>query len=182
MNTKKHIKNDLTAVLSVVLLLVFDQFTKLLAIRNLKDKASFVIWDGVFELTYLENRGAAFGMLQNRKIFFVIMTVAVLALILYFYSRTPYTKRYIPIRICIIFLTAGAVGNFIDRLFRGFVVDFFYFSLINFPVFNVADIYITVTFVVLAALILFYYKDEELGVYSMKRQKEKADENGRISD
>lgn len=177
MKTRENLKNYMTAVFGVVLLLAFDQFTKLLAIWNLKDKDSFVILDGIFELTYLENRGAAFGMLQNRKAFFVIMTVVVLSFILYFYSRTPLTKRYLPMRICIIFLTAGAVGNFIDRLFRGFVVDFFYFSLINFPVFNVADIYITVMFVVLAALILFYYKDDELGVYSMKRQKEKEDEN-----
>ena len=182
MKTKGNLKNGIIAVGSVALLLVLDQITKLLAIRNLMGKDPFVIWKGVFELTYLENRGAAFGMLQNRKIFFVIMTVAVLGLIVYFYSRTPLAKRYLPMRICIIFLAAGALGNFIDRLFRGYVVDFFYFSLIDFPVFNVADIYITVTFVVLTVLILFYYKEEELAVYSNRRQKGEADENGRISD
>lgn len=177
MKTKESLKNYIVAVGSVLLLVLFDQFTKLLAIRNLMGKDPFVILDGIFELLYLENRGAAFGMLQNRKVFFVIMTVVVLGVITYFYSRTPRTKHYLPMRVCIIFVTAGALGNFIDRLFRGYVVDFFYFSLINFPVFNVADIYITVTFVILAVLIIFYYKDEELQIYSIKNQKEKPDEN-----
>lgn len=173
METKGGLKKYIIAVISVAALVLFDQYTKLLAIQKLMGKDSFVIWKGVFELQYLENRGAAFGVFQNRQIFFVIMTIIVLGLVVYFYSRTPMTKRYLPIRICIIVLTAGAIGNFIDRLLRGFVVDFFYFSLIDFPVFNVADIYITVTFAVLAVLMLFYYKDEELNVYSIKVQKEK---------
>ena len=63
---------------------------------------------------------------------------------------------------------AGAFGNMIDRAFRGYVVDFFYFKLIDFPIFNVADIYVTVTMVLLMGLILFYYKEEDLEFLSRK--------------
>ena len=148
--------------------MLFDQYTKILAIKNLKDQTSFVIFEGVFELHYLENRGAAFGMLQNQQTFFIIITSVMLVAIMFFYHNTPNTKKYLPLDLCMIFIAAGAIGNFIDRLFRGFVVDFFHFSLINFPIFNVADIYVTVTFFVLLLLIFFYYKDEDFEVYSMK--------------
>ena len=168
MTEKKTAKSWIFAILSVIGLVAFDQYTKLLAITKLKDQSAFVILDGIFELQYLENRGAAFGMLQNQRAFFIIITCVMMFVIMYFYHHTPKSKKYLPLDLCMIFITAGAIGNFIDRLFRGFVVDFFYFSLINFPIFNVADIYVTVTFFVLVLLIFFYYKDEDFEVYSVK--------------
>ena len=163
-------KKYLSAFISIIVLIFIDQYTKILAITHLKDQEPFVIWDGVFELRYLENRGAAFGILQNQQLFFVIMTAIVLAVILFLFKRTPDTKRYLPLRLTAVFITAGAIGNMIDRVLRGYVVDFFYFSLIDFPIFNVADIYVTVTFFVLAILLLFFYKDEELEIYSFKKK------------
>ncbi|MGN0406477.1 MAG: signal peptidase II [Bariatricus sp.] len=168
----KRLKKYISAVAGVLVLLLLDQYAKILALRYLKDQPAFVIWKGVFELQYLENRGSAFGMMQNRRYFFLIMTVIVLGIMVYLYSLTPVTRRYLPLRICMVFLAAGAAGNFIDRLIRGFVVDFFYFSLIDFPIFNVADIYITVTFFVLVLLIFFYYKEEDLMIYSRQYRKE----------
>lgn len=168
MKKRSSLKNYICALAGVAALLLLDQYTKLLAVRKLMGKEPVVIWKGVFELQYLENRGAAFGMFQDAKVYFIILTAAVLAVVAVLYKRTPDTGHYLPLRLCIVCLTAGALGNFADRLFRGYVVDFFYFSLINFPVFNVADIYITVTFVILALLILFYYSDEDLKVYSRK--------------
>ena len=165
-------KHYLYACVGVILLVLVDQFTKLLAIRFLKEQESIVILKDVFELQYLENHGAAFGIFQNQRYFFVIMTLIVFAVVAYFYSVTPSSKRYLPLRLCMIFLTAGAIGNFIDRLFHGYVVDFFYFSLITFPIFNVADIYVTGTFFVLVLLIFFYYKEEELMIYSREYRKE----------
>ena len=164
-------KKYISAFISIVILIFIDQYTKILALTHLKDQDPFVIWDGVFELRYLENRGAAFGMLQNQQVFFIIMTVIVLIAIVFIYKRTPDTKRYLPLRLTAIFITAGAIGNMIDRMFRGYVVDFFYFSLIDFPIFNVADIYVTVTFFILAILLLFYYKDSELEIYSFRKKK-----------
>ena len=123
---------------------------------------------GIFELQYLENRGAAFGILQNHQVLFLLITVLAAVLLTYIYARIPDDKKYIPLRICYVLLMAGAFGNMIDRAFRGYVVDFFYFKLIDFPIFNVADIYVTVTMVLLMGLILFYYKEEDLEFLSRK--------------
>lgn len=163
-------KKYLSAIISLIVLSGIDQYTKFLALTYLKGQEAFVIWKGVFELRYLENRGAAFGILQNQQLFFIIMTSIVLMLIAYLYVMTPDNKRFLPMRLTILFIAAGAIGNLIDRVCRGYVVDFFYFSLINFPIFNVADIYVTVTFFVLVLLLLFVYKDEELSVYTPKRK------------
>ena len=168
-NTKT--KEYIWAILAVIVLTAFDQFTKLLALRQLKGNEPFVLWKGVFELHYLENRGAAFGILQNQQFFFVCITIIMAVVIVAVFWRTPRDKKFLPMKITLVFLLAGAIGNFIDRMIRGFVVDFFYFSLIDFPIFNVADIYVTVSFAVLAVLILFVYKEEDLAVYTSKKKK-----------
>lgn len=93
---------------------------------------------------------------------FVIFTLVVLCMIAYLYlKRIPDEKKFrLMDGICILFF-AGALGNFIDRVFRNYVVDFFYFKLIDFPVFNVADIYVTVAAFAMIILGLFYYKEED---------------------
>ena len=174
-NKNKTFQSYMYAVLWCVIAIFIDQITKWLVVHNLKGKDSITIIPNVFELHYLENRGAAFGIFQNQRWFFVIMTVVILVVVSWFYGRTPVEKRYLPLRICMIVLTAGAIGNFIDRLIRGYVVDFFYFSLIDFPIFNVADIYVTVTFIVLVLLIFFYYKDEDFSIYSRRQEQKHAD-------
>ena len=172
MKNKKKTTQCILASISVFLLVLCDQLTKIAAIESLKNKPAIELIPGVFQLQYLENRGAAFGMMQNQRFFFLIITVVVLGIMVYLYSLTPVTRRYLPLRLCMVFLAAGAAGNFIDRLLRGYVVDFFYFSLIDFPIFNVADIYVTVTFFVLVLLIFFYYKEEDLMIYSRQYRKE----------
>lgn len=159
---KNKAKDFSVAGLAVLLLVGLDQLTKYLARTFLMNNEPFVIWKGVFELSYVENRGAAFSMLQNQRTFFLILTPVVLLLIVLYYARVPQGKRYLPIRLVAVLLVAGAIGNYIDRLFLHYVVDFLYFKLIDFPVFNVADCYVTVAAVLLLALILFYYKEEEL--------------------
>ena len=79
---------------------------------------------------------------------------------------------YLPLRVIAVLFLAGAAGNFIDRVRQGFVVDFFYFSLINFPIFNVADIYVTVSMIVLILLCAFYYHDHEIDVLFSKSKKD----------
>lgn len=160
--TKSRTKNYIMAAFIVIIGVIFDQWTKILAIKNLKDNTPLVIWEGVFKLQYLENRGAAFGMFQNKQIFFIISAVLIFIIALWFYTKVPMTIRFLPLRLCAILVCAGGIGNLIDRLRFNYVVDFFYFELINFPIFNVADIYVTVSAFVLAFLILFYYKEEEL--------------------
>lgn len=168
-------KYNLIGILAAIVLIALDQWTKHLAVLRLKGQSPIVLWNGVFELHYLENRGAAFGILQGQKAVFLVCTLLILILIVFFYNRLPAGKRFFMMRLVAVFLAAGAVGNLIDRMRYSYVVDFLYFKLIDFPVFNVADCYVTVGAVLLAVLILFVYKEEELGFLSLKRQGGKKD-------
>ena len=155
-----------------VLLVIFDQFTKYLAVLFLKDQDPFVILPGVFELHYLENRGAAFGMMQGQQTFFLIIGILVFAGVIYLFRHMSEETKFWPIRLIAIAILAGAWGNMLDRIRLAYVVDFFYFKLIDFPIFNVADCYVTAGAILLAVLILFVYKDEELGFLSLKKKHE----------
>lgn len=146
------------------LLTALDQWTKKLAVAHLKGQEPFVIWDGVFELFYSENRGAAFGMLQGKHGFFFLVAALVFIAVLYAMWKLPGTVRYLPLRCCLTLIAAGAAGNLIDRVVQGYVVDFLYFKLIDFPIFNVADCYVTVATAVLLFLFLAFYSDEEMDV------------------
>ena len=158
----KKIQTTLVSLFSIIVLTVFDQWTKWLAVDKLKDQDPIVLISGVFELNYTENRGAAFGMLQDQRLFFLIMTAIVLVGVALLFYRMPFERYYLPLRGLFVVFAAGTIGNLIDRVFLGYVVDFFYISLIDFPVFNVADIFITGSLVVFVILILFKYKEEDL--------------------
>lgn len=154
-------KKAFIGILCSVILIFLDQFTKYLAVQHLKDQMPVVLWKNVLELSYLENRGAAFGIFQGKQWPLIIFTVIVLILIIYFYlMRIPSEKHFGLLNGIAILFFAGAIGNFIDRVTQRYVVDFFYFRLINFPVFNVADIYVTVA-AVLLILCLLFYKEED---------------------
>lgn len=146
---------------SAVLLILADQFTKYLAFSLLKYRDDISLIPNAFSLTYLENHGAAFGIMQGKKILLVLVSMLVLAVISYLFYRLPVTKKFRLLHGVLIFMAAGAIGNMIDRIVHGYVVDFFNFYLINFPVFNVADIYVTVASVVLIFSVFFYYKEED---------------------
>ena len=174
MKKSDHLKDKLAAIVGLLLLLIFDQWTKLLAISHLKGKADIELLPGVFSLHYLENHGAAFGILRDQQWIFLILAAVFLVAAVILYVRMPFTARMVPLRIITVFTAAGAVGNMIDRIFRHYVVDFLYFSLIDFPVFNVADIYITCCAVLLVLFVVFYYKDEELEcIFPQKDAKQK---------
>lgn len=148
-------------IIAVLLGVALDQYTKYLAISHLQDNPISII-EGVFQLRYLENRGAAFGLLQNQQVFFLVVGCITLFLIAYLYVRMPQTRRFLLLRICMVSITAGAIGNMIDRVRFQYVVDFLYFELIDFPIFNVADIFATVATFGLIFLLLFYYKEEDI--------------------
>lgn len=170
MNKKKKIRLAVD-VLFVLLLIAVDQVTKYFAVTNLKNQKPLVVWEGVFELHYLENRGAAFGMLQGQKVFFVLIAVIILAVIVYVLVKAPYQKMYTKLHVTLVFIASGAVGNLIDRLRYDYVVDFLYFSLINFPIFNVADIYVTLSSIYLVILLLFVYKESDLEFLTFRTKK-----------
>lgn len=164
--TKKFFFIDLLIAFFGVLL---DQFTKYLAVVHLKDQPPIPIIKNVLELHYLENRGAAFGVLQGGKVFFVIMTSMILIAVLYTVWKMPADKKYRKLHILCGFLIAGAIGNFIDRLKLDYVVDFIYFSLIDFPIFNVADIYVSLV-CAFGILIVFFghYTEEDFAFLKRK--------------
>ena len=158
-------------VLGMIILILADQFTKYLAVIHLKDKPVIPIIQDVLELSYLENRGAAFGMLQNQKIFFVFVASIILAVIVYVIYKMPVDRKYNKLHVFLTFIASGAIGNMIDRLRLDYVVDFISFVLIHFPIFNVADIYVTVATAFLVILILFFYREEDLRFLSFKQSK-----------
>ncbi|MDD3139277.1 MAG: signal peptidase II [Lachnospiraceae bacterium] len=167
---KEHIKSYLFGLIMTAVCIFIDQWTKLLVVDKIKGNDGLILIKGVFQLHYLENRGAAFGIMQNQKIYFVICGVLISVLVGFIYGKIPISKRYSPLRICSVLIVSGALGNMIDRIRLGYVVDFFYFELINFPIFNMADIYVVIATSLLVLLLLFYYKEEELSFLTLKKK------------
>jgi len=148
------------AILTFVLLAA-DQITKYLAKCFLADTSGMTLIPGVFEFYYLENRGAAFGILDNRQLIFILIALLISVFAVYVYARLPFEKGYHPLRFVCSLITAGALGNMLDRLVRGYVIDFLYFSLIDFPVFNIADCYVCIGAGLAVILLFTLYRSEE---------------------
>ena len=145
-----------------VILVAADQFSKYIALTSLKPVGNITFIKGFMEFTFVENRGAAFGILNGARWLFVIITIAVTAVIIYYIAKKmPKTKEYKFLPLSLMLILAGAWGNAIDRLIRGYVVDYFEFTFFSWPVFNVADIYVVVGTVLLAVLLVFVIKDEK---------------------
>jgi signal peptidase II len=137
-----------------------DQLTKLLAVAHLSEISTFPLWKGVFHLTYVENRGAAFGMLaEHRWIFMVVSSVAILALL----AWLVLSKDLRPLSvISLSMIASGGIANMIDRVRLGYVVDFFDFTLIDFAVFNVADCFVCIGAGILAlAMVLDLVREKK---------------------
>ncbi|MBS6676283.1 MAG: signal peptidase II [Clostridiales bacterium] len=172
MNTeKKRLATFLLFLVSTAVLVAFDQWTKNLAVEHLKGQEDISLIPGVICLHYLENRGAAFGIFQDQRTFLLILTAIILICVCYVLWRIPSDKKYNLLKLLCIMITAGGIGNLIDRVRLNYVVDFIYFSLIDFPVFNVADIYVTTSMFLLLILVLCYYKDEDFQFLKWKREK-----------
>jgi signal peptidase II len=135
--------------------IVIDQLTKYLAVIFLKPIETQPLINGVLHLTYLENRGAAFGMLQNQRwIFMLTSTVAIIAVLVFmfgWYKNYYNTLLYTGLSL----IAGGGIGNMIDRIAYGYVVDFIDFRLINFAIFNGADSFVCIgaAFVILYVII-----------------------------
>ena len=153
---KKYIKG----ILLFLILFGIDQWTKNAATIYLKGQETKKVLGDFFVLRYLKNYGAAFGILQNKQIFLILLTAVILVMILYVYIKTPDTPHYRLIRIFSIMLAAGAMGNMYDRFAHRYVIDFLYVSLIDFPVFNVADCYVVVGALLLIVLIFTLYRND----------------------
>lgn len=167
----KRVKMLLIDVFVAAVLFAFDQYTKRLAILNLKNNPAVVLIDGVLELQYLENRGSAFGMLQNQKYFILFVGVVFLMVILFLLFKLPVQKKYNIVHILLAVVIAGGLGNMVDRFRYDYVVDFISFVLINYPIFNVADCYIVVAMISLFILFAFVFKEKDLEFLNFKQNR-----------
>lgn len=163
-------KKYLIGIFGFIILFAADYITKLAAVNNLKGTEGIPIIKGVFSLSYLENYGAAFGMLQNRRVLLLIVTVVILIAIVIFFIKLPDSGKYMPLRIIAVVIASGALGNMYDRIVNGYVIDFLYFELIDFPVFNLADCYVVISAVLSLILVIFYYSEDDFD-FIMKKDK-----------
>lgn len=151
---------QIVPVLVTLALILVDQGTKLWALQSLKPIGNMTLVDGFLDLTFVENRGVAFGMFAGQRWLILVLTGAIAGALIYFYRTLPKTRENGWVRGALLLVLAGAVGNLIDRIFRGYVVDFFEFTFFDWPVFNVADMYVVCGVILLMILILFVIKEE----------------------
>lgn len=141
----------------IVILVLLDQVSKVFMQNFLEYGNSVAILDGVFHLTYVENSGAAFGLFENMQVFFIIVAVIVTVVGLVYIHKSE-TSKLAKISICLII--AGAIGNLIDRVKMGYVVDFFDFRFIWNYVFNIADVFVVIGTLLLCIYLLKSGKEE----------------------
>lgn len=142
--------------LPLLIFLLLDQLVKYLVRTHMELGQSIALLPGIFHLTYIENPGAAFGILANQRLLFLLLTAAITGIMFYLYLHLKH-KRSLP-AFSLGLVISGALGNFIDRFLRGTVTDMFDFRI--WPIFNVADICICVGLALLCFLLIF--KGDEL--------------------
>lgn len=174
--SKVKTKRGIVSVVLTIILILFDQFTKRLAVLRLMNQPAFVLIDGVLEFDYLENRGVAFGMFQNQRWPILILGAILMIAIVWVISRLPEGRKYTVLQMILTCIIAGGVGNMIDRFFLGYVVDFISFVLINYPIFNVADCYVVCATIGLFIMFLFFMKDEDFDFLSRKKSGQEGKE------
>ena len=155
---------------AVILGVLIDALTKNLAVKHLKGEDPIPLWRGVLRFSYVENPGAAWGMLANHRwVFMLFSALAIVVIVIYLIRRDPPLSLFLSLSL----ILAGGIGNMIDRTFRGSVVDFIEFYLFEFPVFNVADCLVVVG----SGLLVFWLISDTL-----REQKKKKAESGKRPD
>ena len=148
-------------IIAVLLMIVLDQAVKLWALTSLQAQHTIPLIENMFHLPYVENRGAAFSLFaqfDSRWIFVAlacVITVVILIALQKNYMQTVLGRW------SLVLIASGALGNAIDRVAHGFVVDLFDFRLIHFPVFNVADIFICIGGALFVIYFMFQHKDKQ---------------------
>jgi len=161
MENKSDKQFYIISAITVIILVILDQITKWQALTKLKPIKNTVVIKGFLDFTFVENRGAAFGILSGKRVFFILLTVVVAAGIIYSFYKLPKTREYNWLKCGLVLVLSGAIGNVIDRAVRGYVVDFLEVTFIKWPVFNLADIYVVVGACFILFLSLFVIKEEE---------------------
>lgn len=168
-------KERIKHLIIFIILILIDQLSKYWVRTELVKKESIVLIPETLKLQYHTNTGAVWGILSGKVAYLSIFTFIVLVLIVYLYFRVPYGKKFSVLKTIMVFIMAGAVGNLIDRVFLGHVIDFIYIELINFPLFNFADCCLTVSSILLFILAVFYFKDDDFAfIDEIFRRKKKV--------
>ena len=142
----------------IVGVIFLDQITKWLTVINLDLGESFPLIENVFHFTYVQNRGAAFGILKDQRwVFLIISTVAIVAMFIMLWKSRKDSKL---LCIAISMIIGGGIGHMIDRCLLGYVIDFLDFTLINFAVFNVADSFVCIGVGLFILELIFEMKKE----------------------
>ncbi|MCO4482623.1 signal peptidase II [Streptococcus infantarius] len=145
--------------LAAVMLILLDQLSKQWIVNHIPLNAIRKCVPGIFSLTYLRNYGAAFSILQNQQWFFTVITLTVVGAACYYFIKNINGNFWFLFGLLLII--SGGIGNFIDRLRLGYVVDMVHLDFMNFAIFNVADSYLTVGVVI---LFIALWKEEENGI------------------
>ncbi|HZJ77903.1 MAG TPA: signal peptidase II [Clostridia bacterium] len=154
---------EAVALLVIALLAAVDQIIKYVVLLRLKPVGTSMVIDNVFQLRYIENTGAAFSILENATTILSVVTAVVILLGLWAVVTKKIKSKFL--YFCIVIVLAGGIGNFIDRVYRGFVIDYFEVLFVRFAVFNFADCLITVG----AFMMIGYIVYEAVQEYKMKK-------------
>ena len=148
-------------VIATAILIVADQLTQMWAVTQLHNVERVIsVIDGVFEFRYAENPGVAFSMLEGQRWIFIPVTLVIGGIILAMMLRSP-LRRYPLFNITCVLILSGAIGNLIDRIAYGYVIDFLYFRLIDFPIFNFADCCVVIGAILLFIFVIFVMKEDD---------------------
>jgi signal peptidase II len=144
----------------IITIILLDQISKYLAVRNIVINGNYKFFNGLLEFKFVKNYGAAFGILQERKWLFIVITIIVISVLMVYLIKYS-AEIHMLNKIAISILIGGAIGNFVDRIRLGYVIDFIQVDIIksiNFPVFNIADIFIVIGTALLMIIIIFPQK------------------------
>ena len=145
-------KRKVTVPIVIVALIALDQWVKFEIVKNIQLGEGKPFIPKIASLTYLRNTGAAFSILENQQWLFAVITLVVIGAAIWYLSKHIKGSVWLLSALCLII--AGGIGNFIDRMRQGFVVDMFQLDFINFAIFNVADSYLTIGVLVLIVMML----------------------------
>ena len=146
----------MTYIIIGIIVWLIDIITKISAVKVLMPIRSVDIIKSILSFTYVENRGIAFGMFAGKRVLFIIISVIVLAAVVFVVVKTPKQSRGKFLKLGSALVISGAVGNLTDRIIKGFVVDFIEVKFMDFPVFNIADIAVCVGAAMLIIHFLFF--------------------------
>ncbi len=146
----------MTYIIIAIIVWLIDIITKISAVKFLMPISSVEVIKNILSFTYVENRGIAFGMFAGRRVFFIVVSVIILAVVVFVVVKTPRQSRSAFLKLGGALVISGAVGNLTDRIIKGFVVDFIEVRFIDFPVFNIADIAVCVGAAMLIIHFLFF--------------------------